>query len=87
MIYFNHTTTEARITELEAENARLRAQVVALRKLAYTVQETLPAMTALVEKRDSLAAAWVEANTDEVIEALRPLRAKELKEQLRHLNQ
>lgn len=50
---------------LEQENEDLRHQVAelrhALRTLSSQVQAAMPTLTALVEQRDTLAAAWAQA--------------------------
>ena len=48
--------------DLAAEVERLQAQVLALSKLVCVMRDAIPALTALVDKRDAIVDAWAEAN-------------------------
>jgi len=48
--------------DLAAEVERLQAQVKALSKLVCVMRDAMPALTALVDRRDAIVDAWVEAN-------------------------
>ena len=48
--------------DLAAEVKRLQAQVKALSKLVEVMRDAIPALTALVDRRDAIVDAWAEAN-------------------------